>query len=753
MVEETFTLSGLSGRVVFIESISNPGGSQSTTPNFPGGNVSLRYSVNWDGGDSFHGGGTFFFKIPQNIKRLRLDYEESHQLGSQATSTAIGQIEGGEVLFTANDFNSRKHPPGTGTEQFIDIQKSFGFWNAFVNGEKITLGRVGEIEGKELSLHGSISTALGGASGAFVVKKVILELEPQIDIQDVIVNPQNPKAGDEITVNALVVNSGGEAFVGLWNFEFAGITGENTEVTVPANRSAQPFQTIKIPTNIVPNSYDIKITLEDISKTFPGAINVTEEEAPPPGEDGFLSNLLDLFKSIFPIINLQPTIGATRVIAELWREVTGQDIIPENVPAIVENSGTLNFLSVINLGEDLEGNKRDIPTLSETIDFVTTALLIGAAANFLSSVGAKLGTTTKATAAKPTIETLIKQYGTKATTTAGKLSVTTMVRSFFRSLVTAAKKNPFIALFAVTEIPQYFAMRVFARNQAAENVGLSPDQVTFGLNEQDGKFENLLFEFNRAIKSKDKEAAEGVLNNLKDVRDDFQTIKTEKAEVIEEIGFTEIEQGNLDYYNDVIGRAQDSVDKLVAEEEEELILPGEEEKPSGEIAPTGKAFVTVNSSPQGAHIWIDGKNTFTVTPFAHLLDAGGHNIQVQLLRYKPGFRNITVEGGINTVEKFDLELILTGEPEEPFVPVPIEIKLEKEEPEIVKPDSWEYTITAREAGTNRILNAKIIVDGIFTNKFTTNTIILRPESEYLIRLEAFGFKPGETILVTEALPG
>ena len=179
--------------------------------------------------------------------------------------------------------------------------------------------------------------------------------------------------------------------------------------------------------------------------------------------------------------------------------------------------------------------------------------------------------------------------------------------------------------------------------------------------------------------------------------------------------------------------------------------PATEPKSPPAAEPT-KAYLTIDSAPRGATIWIDGENTWTMTPFSHLLEEGKHNIQLQLLKWKPGLELININGGENQLLTVELIVQPDTEPEEPFIPQPIDVSLEPETEPVIKPNAWEYTITARAADTGGILNAKIIIDGIYTGKYTTNSVILEPESEYLLRLEAFGYDPAEVIIQTSALP-
>ena len=195
----------------------------------------------------------------------------------------------------------------------------------------------------------------------------------------------------------------------------------------------------------------------------------------------------------------------------------------------------------------------------------------------------------------------------------------------------------------------------------------------------------------------------------------------------------------------------------VAPPEEPPDVPPEEvsptEPPEERVSPTAdKAYVTITSKPAGASIWIDGKNTWTVTPFAHLLDQGNHNLQLQLFRHHSVFQNITVIGGQNMVKSYEMKPLAIEEEEKPFIPLPIEVPLVPVTRPVTKPTAWEYTITAKDADTGEIVSAKIIVNGIYTGKYTTNNIILEPEAEYSLRLEAFGYEPGEFMLTTEPLP-
>ena len=166
-----------------------------------------------------------------------------------------------------------------------------------------------------------------------------------------------------------------------------------------------------------------------------------------------------------------------------------------------------------------------------------------------------------------------------------------------------------------------------------------------------------------------------------------------------------------------------------------------------------QAWVTLTSGPGNAKIYVDGTFKFVNTPFALLLDEGVHNVQLTLDGYKNVFDNILVRGGENIVRSYSMIKLWPDEPQDPFIPVPIDIELLPIEEKEIVPTAWRTTITARNAITGEILSGKIIINSIFTGKYTTNFVDLEPNESFTLRLEAFGFEPGETTITTGILPG
>lgn len=177
-----------------------------------------------------------------------------------------------------------------------------------------------------------------------------------------------------------------------------------------------------------------------------------------------------------------------------------------------------------------------------------------------------------------------------------------------------------------------------------------------------------------------------------------------------------------------------------------------------DVAPEiGSAWVMIQSNPQGAGIYVDGDYKFIKTNFQFLLVARDRPYFIQISA-PSGYRNptgssITVVKDVNQLVDFgDLTPLAPGETPEPFIPTPIEVPIVPIEPPEVIYTAWKYTITARDSETGNIVGAKIIINGNYTGKYTTNSIILEPNATYKLRLEAFGYEPAELDIVTGALP-
>lgn len=147
-------------------------------------------------------------------------------------------------------------------------------------------------------------------------------------------------------------------------------------------------------------------------------------------------------------------------------------------------------------------------------------------------------------------------------------------RKVLRGMATDFRKRPLMTLllgvFAVTEIPNYFNMRIFARNQVAENAGLSSEQITFPLNEKDNHFESLQYELGTAIKDENWTKANDIIKTMEDVRESFKLLVWEKATVLKQIGLYNSEIENIAYFDDIITRAKEEVQPKAKAVEEKI---------------------------------------------------------------------------------------------------------------------------------------------------------------------------------------
>ena len=205
-----------------------------------------------------------------------------------------------------------------------------------------------------------------------------------------------------------------------------------------------------------------------------------------------------------------------------------------------------SWKETIKKGVENAGKKVDIATLTSGKGISGLELIAA-----VTPIGGIEAGAAKGIISKAGTEAILKKTGYKALMAAAKKLVANPIFKLFQ--VGA------LSVFMITEIPNYFQMRIFARNQIAESAGLSPDQVTFPLNEQDSHFKNLIYDLSTATKASNWKKANEILDDMKATRDTFQNILTAKASVLAQINMAETEQDNLEYMNSIISRAEDEI--------------------------------------------------------------------------------------------------------------------------------------------------------------------------------------------------
>lgn len=213
-----------------------------------------------------------------------------------------------------------------------------------------------------------------------------------------------------------------------------------------------------------------------------------------------------------------------------------------------------------------------------------------------------------------------------ATTKTGTLTkIIGAVTKGIKALALDFKKRPLMSIllgiFATTEIPNYFNMRIFARNQVAESKGEDPAAITFPLNEQDSHFESLQFELGKAIRDKDKTRAEKILADMIETRDTFARLMEDKKETLVKIGLYETEVDNLAYFDDVITRARTEIATITPPEKIGTLII----RPTPEDAKVSVEGQIPSTGVYSAELPI-GTYTYTVSKFGFVSESGSIEI-------------------------------------------------------------------------------------------------------------------------------
>ena len=117
-----------------------------------------------------------------------------------------------------------------------------------------------------------------------------------------------------------------------------------------------------------------------------------------------------------------------------------------------------------------------------------------------------------------------------------KITIWGRMVQIMKNLATQAKQNPFIAIFAVTEIPQLAVMSTFAFKWFAEQKGESQTGVSISLNNIYSAWEAAGFKFNTAVKNKDFIGAANLLGNMIVLTDEYNNTITSKKDVLTTAG-------------------------------------------------------------------------------------------------------------------------------------------------------------------------------------------------------------------------
>ena len=339
-------------------------------------------------------------------------------------------------------------------------------------------------------------------------------------------------------------------------------------------------------------------------------------------------------------------------------------------------------------------------------------------------------------------------YGREAIFILGKTGYFKYIAPIWSKALRAAFKfgaisaGIFLPVFALTEIPNYFNMRIFARKSIAQTKGEYAPDFTFQLNEFEKSLQTITFELEKNIKEgkatlavENIKALESVVANYENyieekkeimfiedynlsieliefykrlISDRKEKVITEpieseeekwekirleaeerrKAEIVAEeerwqriqdkadVKKAEARIEDAEYWTKIQDEAavraaerkteeeeywqriQDEAETARIEKREEAeeywarVRIEEEARKAAEalewkrrLAGPAKGTITINSSPQGAGVYIDGEYTYVETPYTVIFEIGDHLIRLDKDEYVPEEFWIEVEEG------------------------------------------------------------------------------------------------------------
>ena len=134
-----------------------------------------------------------------------------------------------------------------------------------------------------------------------------------------------------------------------------------------------------------------------------------------------------------------------------------------------------------------------------------------------------------------------------------------------------------------------------------------------------------------------------------------------------------------------------------------------------------------------------------VTPFTIKLDAGTYTVRTEL----EGFE--AIEETITLTEGEEVQYMALFEGDIPYYPPEIETEIEMVPVEYTY-NCWKYSFSANDAVTGETINAKILIDGVDTEKWTPWYFYLEPEQSYVFKFTRYGYLDAELTITTAPLP-
>ncbi len=378
------------------------------------------------------------------------------------------------------------------------------------------------------------------------------------------------------------------------------------------------------------------------------------------------------------------------LIDAIYLKVTGKPFTEEEFVKLrlseAEALVPINVLSKLFTGKNLEGKSEEFGSAEDYIDMMLLAVSIIPTGR-IAGTGAKLALSkisvkeaailTAKLGDTATINRLIKIVKAHPETSArflakfpqpvreavisglyktpaGRIAAVTLGKTgYYKFLSSGWKKiirgftvfglisaGIFLPIFAITEIPNYFLMRTFARKAIAQAEGKYPPDFAFQLNEFENSLETITFELERNIKDNNFESARENLDALESIVNNYENYINEKKEIM----FTEdfdLSVELIEFY------------KRLIEDRRKLIGEG----------PIIQELVKIRAFPNDADIVISGVD-FVKNPFERLLPLRTYDVNITRFQHDPQSFSFTLTEG----NPFEREITLEEEIEPPTPP-------------------------------------------------------------------------------------
>ena len=317
---------------------------------------------------------------------------------------------------------------------------------------------------------------------------------------------------------------------------------------------------------------------EEIPQKISAEINRVIVTLPEVEEKGWLEKLLEFIKDRFQIIPAPIEAAIKGIYLLVTDEELTESKFNQLELEITDFFVPVNALAKLFTGQNLKGEVEEFGSGEDWLDIILSAVpfipaakagkttaklaLKGISKTEAASLTSKLGNSATikqllkivtdhpetsgkflAKFPQPVREAVISGLGKTAEgriaiVTLSKLGYFKLVSSGWNKIMKAAftfgaiSAGIFLPIFALTEIPNYFLMRTFARKSIAQQQGEYAPDFSFQLNEFEKSLQTITFELENNIKDGNLDSAKENLIALENIVNNFETFIGDKKEIM-----------------------------------------------------------------------------------------------------------------------------------------------------------------------------------------------------------------------------